>query len=175
MCVLYGLKKRLRGRCWILRPSQTEIPMLISSWVGLPTEMHRLWKNPCCEMRIVWFFPSYITASTGYSYTIGDVKGWIVTCEPTLLSVGIEIRFQVSMTDHLQSLNGQVKACELQKLILLSWTRKVFWIPNWLNQNLCLINLKHFIFQFSPPFWLSTVHKCVKMSQLSCLSWHICF
>lgn len=57
-------------------------------------------------MRIVWFFPSYITASTGYSYTIGDVKGWIVTCEPTLLSVGIEIRFQVSMTDHLQPGKG---------------------------------------------------------------------
>ena len=75
MCILYGLRKRLRGRCWILWPSQIEIPMLISSWVGLPTEMHRLWNNPCCEMRIVvWFLPSCITASTGYSYTTGNVE-----------------------------------------------------------------------------------------------------
>lgn len=173
MCVLYGLKKRLRGRCWILRPSQTEIPMLISSWVGLPTEMHRLWKNPCCEMRIVWFFPSYITASTGYSYStlleMSRAELWLVNQHFSLLALKCASRFQ------WLTIYSLVKACELQKLILLSWTRKVFWIPNWLNQNLCLINLKHFIFQFSPPSWLSTVHKCVKMSQLSCLSWHICF
>lgn len=94
---------------------------------------------------------------------------WLVNQHFSLLALKFASRFQ------WLTIYSLVKACELQKLILLSWTRKVFWIPNWLNQNLCLINLKHFIFQFSPPFWLSTVHKCVKMSQLSCLSWHICF